>query len=480
MIKPKILPHHLIVFVFIILAYFASRSLHLTAIPVFGDEAIYLRWSQIIKNVETLRFIPLTDGKQPLFMWLTVPFFKLFSDPLFAGRFLSIFAGFGTMAGLGFTAYLLTSSLRTFFLTIVLYLILPFTFFFDRLALPDNLLSFFGIWSLALSLLLARFPRLDLAMILGFTLGGAWLTKSPAVYFIVLAPVTFLLSSSRRKQVYFPLISVIIAFFIYNLLRLGPQFHQIALRNLDYIWPISEIIRHPLSPLLPHLKDIFNIYWFFIGYPAILLPLVLVKSLTKKETRLLLLWWLLPLLANAAFAKVFTARYILFTFPPLILLLSVFLSQINKKITFIYLFFIPCLLTLYRLAYRPFNLRLPSTETGYLRDWTAGWGIKESAGFLKERAKAANVIVGTEGYFGTLPDGLQIYTNQVPNLTVFGVGVDIHEIPDKLIDAQNYGDEVYLLFNRSRLKLPPDSFNRLRVISSFSKPDGDSLLLLRL
>ena len=89
--KIKFLPIlFLVLFLFVFLV---TRIQNINAIPVFADEAIYVRWSQVIKNVETLRFIPLTDGKQPLFMWLTVPFFKLTTDPLFAGRLVSIISG---------------------------------------------------------------------------------------------------------------------------------------------------------------------------------------------------------------------------------------------------------------------------------------------------------------------------------------------------------------------------------------------------
>jgi len=78
----------------LVLAFFLIRLQNLTSIPVFGDEAIYIRWSQIIKNEETLRFVPQTDGKQPLFMWLTAVGLRFHSDPLVVARFISILAGF--------------------------------------------------------------------------------------------------------------------------------------------------------------------------------------------------------------------------------------------------------------------------------------------------------------------------------------------------------------------------------------------------
>lgn len=468
----------IIFLVFICLLFLFSRIYNLESLPVFGDEAIYIRWSQIIKSVDSLRFIPQTDGKQPLFMWLTALNLKLF-EPLIAGRLISVFAGLGTTILL----YLISGSL----LPSIIYTLLPFTFFFDRLATADTLLSFFGLFSLYLSLKLAQKPRFDLAMLLGAVLGLAWLTKSPAIYFVVLSLVTFVLYNLKSlNKIYLPLISAFIAFCFYNILRLGPQFSQIAIRNRDYVWPLLEILKHPLDPLIPHLKDIVNLYSYYLSLPVLLSPVLYFfykkKIKFNRDSIIFFLWWILPLIANAAMAKVFTARYILFTLPPLILLLSIFLKPLLSKKLYIFLIilFIPNLLRIYQISFRPSNLKLPSIETGYIYSWTSGWGIKESADYLISRSKEANVIVGTEGSFGTLPDGLQIYTNQVPQLTVFGVGIDITQIPEKLIDARNHDDEVYLLFNSSRLKLSSEDRDKLILIKDIIKADNDHLLLYQL
>src|SRR3989344_7820512 len=76
------------------------RLYNLTIFPVFADEAIYIRWAQVMRAEQNLRFLPLSDGKQPLFMWLVIPFLKIFSDPLFAGRFLSLLTGLSSLAGI--------------------------------------------------------------------------------------------------------------------------------------------------------------------------------------------------------------------------------------------------------------------------------------------------------------------------------------------------------------------------------------------
>jgi len=464
------------------LIYFITRLVNLTSLPVFCDEAIYVRWSQLIKSVSSLFFVPLSDGKQPLFMWLVVPFFSVFKDPLFAGRFVSVLAGWGTLITIFFLAKLLFSR-KTAIYAIIIYLFLPFSFFFDRLALADNLLTFFGVLSLYLSLLLAQKPSLKNSLLLGIVLGLAWLTKSPAIYFIALSVFTF---AVIRKTIFvvYPAISAFIAFVIFNILRLDSQFHMIGRRNLDYVWSIGEILKHPFDPLKPHLIDVFNIFVQFISWPLIIAVLILVivsfknKKIEAKKLLILSAWCLLPLLASAAMAKAFTARYILFTLPPLIIIFAFFLKRLRPF--FLLLLLIPNFIYLYQLSFKPFSAKLPPTETGYLKDWTSGWGIQKAATYLRQRAQVVNVIVGTEGSFGTLPNGLQIYTEKVHQLTVIGTGLGYPKISEQLIDARNYGDEVYLLVNQFRLVLSPPEYDLLEVIQKYPKPDGDNLILYRL
>jgi len=504
----------LFLLILIVVFYFFSRFQNLTAIPVFGDEAIYIRWSQIIQSEESLRFIPQTDGKQPLFMWINAATLKIISDPLISGRIISIFAGFGLLLILFlYTAIFLNyetkepnifkfikdSVNKNFYqaiFTSLIYCLIPFSFFFDRMALDDNLLSFFGLLSLFFVFLLSKYPRLDLSLILGFILGFSWLTKSPAIYFIVLSFFTFLLFNLRKiKLIIFPIISSVISFLVYNILRLGPQFSQIALRNKDYIWSISEILKHPLDPLKPHLLNVISLYNQYISWPLLIFAFIGLILFIKKNWKLeisnwklvvLTSWWILPLIANAAMSKVFTARYILFTLPSLIILISIgfinFLNNIKSnvfKIIFIFAVFILNISFIYKISTNPFHQKLASTEQGYISDWTSGWGIKEAADFLKQRSLSANVIVGTEGAFGTLPDGLQIYGNKITHLTIIGVGLGFTKLPANLVNAKNYGDEVYLLINKSRLSLNSGEIDKIKLIKSFSKPGNDELLLFQ-
>ena len=513
MIKKNSIIFKILISILLIFLYFFSRLSNLTSIPVFCDEAIYIRWAQIIQSEETLRFIPQTDGKQPLFMWLNAVTLKLFSDPLVSGRIISIFSGFGIAILISLIAIVVISfhdkeenqfiylknnlnkHYNLFLFVFLVYCLTPFSFFFDRMALADNLLSFFGVLSLFLSLLLSKFPNFNFSLLLGFSLGFAYLTKSPAVYFIALSFLNFIIINLKKIKLYiYPLISTLIAFLIYNILRLGPQFHQIALRNKDYIWSITEILKHPFDPLKPHLSNTLEIYLQYISWPVLIIfifgLILFIQKKGKQNFRTFLIlfsWWLLPLIANSAMAKVFTARYVLFTLPPFLILISIILYNLlikikNNffKIIFIFLVFLTNIVFIYKLSTNPFSQKLPSSETGYLEDWTSGWGIKESFDYLKERSLVANVIVGTEGSFGTLPNGIQIYANKIKQLTIVGQGLGFARIPENLLNANEYGDEVYLLINQSRFNTVSLQQDGLTLIKSFDKPDSDKLLLYQL
>jgi len=379
-----------------------------------------------------------------------------------------------------------------------LYLISPFVFFFDRMALVDGLLSVFGIWYLVFSILLVKNLRLDFAMISGILLGLGLITKSPALFFALMLPLTiFVINnetmkqwSNRLKLVVLWIVVMIFAFAIYNILRLGPEFHMIAIRNKDYVFSLSEILKYPLNPLAGNLKSVVEWYWILLTPPLFILgifgiPLVLKNNF--KKGLFLLLWWLIPLLAQSAIAKVYTSRYILFSVPVFLIFAAVLLEQIfstlkNKVLTTIFLtviFIVPFYQVFLLIAF-PQRAYLPENERkGYLEIWTAGYGIRESAEYLKEAAKTKKVLVGTEGYFGTLPNGLEMYLEKVPNITIIGVGQPVTEISSKLIDGLK-DNQVFLLVNDSRLQIINDS--GLKLIKKYPKAistnDSQESLLL--
>ncbi len=494
--KKDIIPLFLLIALFIF-----TRIYHLNKLPIFADEAIYVRWSQVMRAEPTLRFLPLQDGKQPLFMWLTIPFLKLISNPLIAGRTVSVLSGLVSLMGILFLGCLLELHKNEIVLLGLFYIWTPFVFFFERMALVDSLLSAFGIWAFNLSLLLHKTERLDVAMLLGFVLGGGLLTKSPAKLFVILSLLSVIGLSLKKlslvkliKKGGLLAVSLFIAFMMYNILRLGPNFHMVGLRNQDYIWSFSELIKNPFRSLSSNLINSWRYYSHYLTWPLFILALIgigksIFKSLKNKNLTLfiLLAWLIVPLFSFSALAKTFTARYLLFTVPVLIPFL-VYGWKCVAKIVPVQFHFLPLILLfvcpflfVYHLWHDPVKANLPQDErAGYLQDWTAGWGLREISQYLTSQPKDKNILVGTEGYFGTLPDGLQIYVQDEQNINVIGVGLPIKDIPEQLKESREAGNDVYLVVNKSRFTMDDWEESGLKIINQFPKPGSDKLLFFEL
>lgn len=434
-------------------------------------------------------------------MWTVIPFLKIIKDPLLAGRAVSGFCGLATIIGVGLAAYLLFSNKKIAFFSSVIWAVLPYGIFFDRLALADGMLAMFVVWTFVFSYLAINLLRLDMAMLAGFALGFAWLTKSPAIFSFILIPTLLIFSHWWRLNLKKKIIAVslvlctyLIAFGMYNILRLGPEFHMIAIRNQDYVIPISEVFRHPLDPLIPHLKDVFYFFIYLVTPVGLGLAILGTMEGEKRHLRqrlILSCWWLLPIIAQAFVAKAFTARYLLFTVPFSVILMAHGLWHIGDRtqkhflaVIGLVLQVLVCLGFDYLLIVSPDQVPLPRNErAGYLEEWTAGTGIRQAADYIKALPPNTPVLIGSEGFFGTPFSALQMYLNAYPQVRIIGIGLDIHDIDAKLTSALK-DNQVYLVVNSSRFSGSPDKLG-LQLIASYPKavkPDGtrEYLLFFRL
>lgn len=473
----------IVIILLILFFYFLLRVPNLTAQPIFADEAIYIRWAQVMKSEPTLRFISLTDGKPPLFMWTMIPLFKVFKDPLLAGRILSVLVGSLTVLGGIFLGWKFFSKQVGLWAGILI-VITPFMIFFDRMALVDSMLAAFSIWTLTLALLLTKYKRLDLAMFLGYLIGGSLLTKPPGFFNILSLPLSSIplnwKSANRQNQILrlfgLWLVAIIIGLTIFNILRLGPGFNNLNSRNQDYTFSPSRLLQYPLDPFIPHLKDVFDWMIHLAGLPMILLIIYSVFLIIRKwhpTGLVILLWSLFPLIVQMVFLQVFTARYILFSIPPLLIMAAFGLENIFTKKYFNYvflrLFLVLIILAwpvyfIYQTLSNAIDTPLSNNEKeGYYQKWTAGFGFKEIAQFLDDESKKGLVVVGTEGSFGTLSDGLQIYLDKNPKVIVIGgKGAISPQLRQSAIDHPTY-------FVANRLLDQPIGDN-VKLIKQYKKP----------
>lgn len=469
----------------VLLLGIAFRFINLNKLPVFADESIYVRWAQVMKAETSLRFLPLSDGKQPLYMWSIIPVFKIISDPLIAGRLVSAVFGVLGIIGVGILTYLMFNNRRQSIIAAFLYAVLPYTVFFSRMALVDTMLSTFIIWGLCAFLYALQKSRWDFAMLAGFAWGFAWLTKTPAMVGLLLLPTFLVLVPWKIKNLGYLFTTWVIASGMYNILRLGPEFHMIAIRNQDYIYPLSEILKHPLDPLIPHLKDTINYLWYLATPVGLLFA---IWGGLKRNRLVLLIWWLVPIFGQAFIAKGFTSRYLLYTIPMMIILMSDTIEHIGQhtqKHVLIWLaaslIIIPSLVSNYFGLTDPEKMPLPANErAGYLEEWTAGQGIKEVAQQIIQMSKQGPVLVGSEGYFGTPFSALELYLNKVPNVRITGVGVAINTVPQSLTNSLK-DNRVVLVVNSSRLGIKDPEKVGLKLLESYAKAiraDGTRQYLL--
>lgn len=463
------------IFLLSIFAFLRFSKIYST--PVFVDEAIYVRWSQIMKAEASLRFLPMSDGKQPLYMWATMPMFKVIPDPLIAARTLSGLCGLGSAIGIVVLSFLLFKSTYVSLLSFLIYSVIPFTVFFDRMALADSMLAMFGVWVLVFFKLFLDRRSLDWAMLSGFALGGGLLTKSPAIFFYLWLIIFGIFQIEIRKENKKSLLNLLLGFFyvliisqvMHAILKLGPNSNMADSRNLDYLYTFKEVLSHPFVPLIYNLQSTFKWLWYLVS-PTFLIAAIL-SFLDKKNIKkiiLLLLLSITPLFAQGLIAKVYTSRYILFAIYPLIPLIGLGMSKL-KNLLVIVLTTIPLTLSLWNI-YSPQTAPMTfDMANGYYQEWTSGWGQKEVADYLLSLSKDDHkIVVFTEGFFGTLPDGLQIYTQHDPNITVVGSAPIVKSLPEGLTNTDPNNDRFFVV-NSSRNRLLEVDMAKLELISEYPK-----------
>jgi 4-amino-4-deoxy-L-arabinose transferase-like glycosyltransferase len=444
-----------ILFGILILAlYFALRFYHILNLPIFTDEAIYIRWSQIAKQDASWRFISLTDGKQPMYVWVAMILLRLIHDPLLAGRMVSVLAGFGTTIGLFFLGKELFKNRWIGLLSSFLYVVYPFALVYDRMALYDSLVTMFAVWGWYLTILLVRKIRSYLPFVLGLVMGGGFLTKSSDFFIAALLPASLLLFDFKQKQwqkkllqwTGFAILSVALAFLYYAVLRLSPFYTIISEKNALFVYPFKDWLQHPFTYLPDNLRGIVDWFLTYMKIPVLLLivgSFFFIKDFIKEKI-LVVFWFLVPFSYLAFFGKTLYPRFIFFMTVALLPLAAYTLYKIinmsSKKIS-LYLS-IPLLFVVFLglSVYADYGIltdfahaQIPRIDTDqYVNSWPAGNGVKQAVAFFKEKAKNEKIYIATEGTFGLMPYSLEIYLVDNPNITIHGIWPISDTLPQQL------------------------------------------------
>jgi hypothetical protein len=185
--------------------YLLLRLPHLRNLAIFCDEAIYLRWAQLVRlHPAQNLFVSLNDAKPPLHIWLLALAWPLHVDPLVSGRLLSLACGLASIpvvfqfsSALAGSAPAPEGNHRARVLGPLLALLMitsPFLAFNERMALAEPLLAleaFLIAWFSLRLVYAAGAPETRLwqpALTLGLLMGAALLTKQFFGYFLCCLP----------------------------------------------------------------------------------------------------------------------------------------------------------------------------------------------------------------------------------------------------------------------------------------------------
>jgi len=396
--------------------YFLTHLIGLTKLPVFADEAIYIRWAQLIMD-DSSRYalFALNDGKTPLFIWSLIPWQYVFSDQLWAGRWLAVLVGAGQIL-------IFARLLKEFGLSkkwqlggSLLMSILPFWFFHHRMALMDGMLVMWLTLSWLGLLRAIKTRHWSWTLLTGVSFGLALLTKLPAILFapvLALAAIQpFLTATKSTEKLKFSLEKFVflilqaglagaIGFGLFLLLKFSPAFGQLFSRGGDFLFRFSELSFSQVGKNLWNNGRVFlTVFGTYLTWPS--LGLIFAALFVPKQRRTLMLLILMTLsfiLPIQIMGKVIYARYLLPAALPLtvalVLSLEALISAVTTETTkpkwllrsikslLIALFLGSIITTSIRfMIYSWLNPNyLPLTvsdQVQYLTEWSAGNGVVE-------------------------------------------------------------------------------------------------------
>jgi len=455
----------LLCFLALLVLYFVLHLFNLTTLPVFADEAIYIRWSQlIIDDFSRYLFYPMNDGKTPLLMWLTVPFLRLFTDQLFAARLVSVLAGAMNVSFI----FLILKKLhekKAAYIAMFLAIINPFIFFHNRLAITDALLFANLTVSYYFVLLIVKnksfWPVLGLALFFFLAI----MSKTPALLFIPVFYLAIFFAEKLNLQLFINKalkisLGLILAGLALASFKNEPLFSQLFAVGGNFLQDKSVIFSTAIWPVI-----IRNTKFFMEQLMTYLGPVVLVLALpafkkTRRKQSILFCSAIVFILPLVLLGKIIYPRYILSSSLFFLSSAAISLHNLrNKKIIqslALLLIILPYLLFIKNAYFNVDQLQLSKIDREqFLEEWSSGHGIKEISEMIEKFAQTQRVAVATEGYFGTLPDGilLNLHNQNVDNIYVEGIGQPIREIPSSFWQKAQGFDLKLLVVNSHRLEM---------------------------
>jgi hypothetical protein len=385
----------------LVFLHLATRALSLNALPIFLDEAVHLQWAErLFGEGRILR--PVGSGRL-----LAVAAYGValpFEDRLGAARMVASLAGAATLV----LTMLLSDRLfgtRASLIAGTLYLLSPFALVYDRLALSDGFLSACLTAMMLAAVGLVRAPnrgsaRLRLAVLIALAI----LAKVSALLFLLTVPLAVpTLSPDRRSALRAAIVAVVLGLLLASPMLGFFAVHGGEIANQHLVDPGEAA-----STVARTLVDMGEWARSYFTLPALLAAAVSLFLL--RDGRAL---WLggtvaLPFILFALFSQPWSARYVLPTLPPFLILIAGGVDRLASRLPPASGVISACVLAAMAsisflsfdraLLFDPSRAPFPSDDSRQLvTGWPAGYGVREIALRLSREAESGTVVAYVDG-----------------------------------------------------------------------------------
>lgn len=409
------------------------RSIRLMSLfPILVDEAIYLRWAEIVQH-RHIWFISLLDAKPPLSTWIYAGVRLVFPDqPLLGSRIVSVIAGTLCVFVLYRIGFLL-AGYRAGVSTGFLYAVLPFGVFYDRIAYVDALVNLAGACLIYAALIAFGAPTLSWrrTLMTGLVFGIGLFIKTTIGLF-ALAPLAIGVYLYRRSvRTLIPHIAAIYAVAALFLLWLqlaipsGPTFatNNILLHHTSFFTPLPVLAHYPLLNLSFNAALLAGYAKSYIGYTALIAMLAAIAALLARGCYLPVVIFAactLPFGLVLACLEYFPSRYAFpLVWPELLLLGCAAAIPVNQRRLRNLLYVATAMVFIAMAVQSARILRTPelalheSDADEFLGPGPySGSGVLGAIAMLRSEARRGPITVLTDPWWGPPTDAVFAYLNQ--------------------------------------------------------------------
>lgn len=389
------------------------RLVNIRLLPIFNDEATYIDWGWRMLNMDDQAFHSVIHAKTPFLMWLFGFSQNFFSDPLLAGRFVSVLFGLSAAIGIFYLSREVFG-VRVAVIAFILYTFNPLFSFYDRQALMEAAIGAVGICSLYLYLKTQTNYEYKYAILLGVILGIGYFIKSNAFAFVLITGLLFTYRffkvETEEKGELFISASVVFstAFIIVSPLIFNSTFWESLNQNQKYILTPGEMFGMPIKIWFGNLASTLSISLIYLN-AVLLLSLfgvyLAVKSADKRKY-LVVVWLVSGLFITNLLAKGVTTRYIVSFLPLFVVLGGYGLYEVFNKnkvagILSVFVLVPTFFLTLVQISnpvnyFEYMDMISPrySEKKVYVNNWTSGYGVLLAVDYVRDKAQNKGIVVG--------------------------------------------------------------------------------------